>query len=43
MCPFQCLQIAVGLFGISLQTFSPDGQLYCAGTAAGDLAVWRVR
>jgi len=24
------------------QVFSPDGQLYCAGTAAGDLAVWRV-
>jgi len=24
------------------QAFSPDGQLYCAGTAAGDLAVWRV-
>jgi len=23
------------------QVFSPDGQLYAAGTAAGDLAVWR--
>ena len=25
------------------QTFSQDGEYYAAGTAAGDLAVWKVR